>query len=136
MSGQRILVVDDEASHREMVKSILEEEGYLVQCAENGREALAVIRQERPSLVLLDLLMPVMSGYEFLRHLWADDALADIPTVVVSAAHEPHRAGPVGFLPKPIQVTDLLAMVARMLRGGSRFGSGEHEMFGNGSSVR
>ncbi len=127
MARQTILVADDEAAHRELVKGILEDEGYGVRCAENGREALALIRKERPGLILLDLLMPVMSGYEFLRHLWADPELENIPTVVVSAAHEPHRAGTVGFLPKPIQVADLLAMVGRMSRANLTYGSGEHE---------
>ena len=65
--AQTILVVDDEARLRDMLRVYLEQEGYRVVEAANGREALFVARYEKPDLIILDLMMPEMGGYEFMR---------------------------------------------------------------------
>ena len=83
--GELILVVDDDADIREALCSILEDENYRVASAADGREALDVAAEERPSLILLDIMMPVMSGTEFRAAQLADDALRDVPVVILSA---------------------------------------------------
>ena len=65
--AKTILVVDDKASVRTLVRDYLTEEGFRVVVAENGRDALYVARHEKPDLILLDIMMPEMGGYEFLR---------------------------------------------------------------------
>jgi len=104
-----VLVVDDDASIRETVSDVLQEEGYLVLCAENGKTALELLASAQPSLVLLDLMMPVMSGWEVLEELGARDELAHIPIVVVSAMHAP---GARMCLSKPVDLGHLLQVVA------------------------
>ena len=84
-AGGEVLVVDDEPGARELARRILQSEGLVVREAANGEEALAAIRQKRPSLVLLDLMMPVMDGFEFLRQLRNDPDVCDIKVVVLTA---------------------------------------------------
>lgn len=113
MSKPTILFVDDEVAALEPMRELLEARGVTVLFAENGKEGLAVATKVRPALILLDLIMPVMTGYEFLRHLWAMEELQDIPVVVVTGAHVPNPGGTVGFLRKPINLTALLEVVDR-----------------------
>src|SRR5262245_44669700 len=82
-----ILVVDDQPAIREMFTALLEDEGYTVACAANGKDALDYLRQtkELPGLILLDLAMPVMTGYEFLREQRQDAMLASIPVILMTA---------------------------------------------------
>jgi CheY-like chemotaxis protein len=103
-----VLVVDDDASIRETMSDVLEEEGYCVLCAENGKTALELLEKARPNLVLLDLMMPVMSGWEVLEVLGDRDELAHIPIVVVSAMLAP---GARMCLPKPVDLGHLLQVV-------------------------
>lgn len=81
-----VLVVEDNVDVREMMQILLEDAGYDVRAAANGREALASMRACRPSLVLLDLDMPVMDGWEFRRRQIADDRLSDVPVICVTAS--------------------------------------------------
>jgi CheY-like chemotaxis protein len=82
-----ILVVDDEAEIRQLISAVLTEEGYTVAQATNGREALAYLRAAPtlPCVILLDLMMPIMNGWEFLRARQNYPLLATIPTVAISA---------------------------------------------------
>ena len=82
-----ILVVDDQPAIREMFAALLEDEGYTVACAANGKDALDYLRQakELPGLILLDLAMPVMTGYEFLREQRQDATIAAIPVILMTA---------------------------------------------------
>jgi CheY-like chemotaxis protein len=102
-----------------MLALLLETEGYAVQSAANGREALAHLRgRARPDLILLDLMMPVMSGWEFREAQKADPALADIPVVIVSAASEVGQKAvalqAAGYLQKPVDADHLLVLVRRL----------------------
>ncbi len=117
MAGSGILVVDDDADIRDSLRDALELEGYTVAVAANGRDAWESLRPEAlPALILLDLMMPVMNGAEFLRLLRADDRLRSVPVVVVTAFGA--SAGSVvaesqGLLPKPLDLEQLLRTVER-----------------------
>jgi CheY-like chemotaxis protein len=113
MAG-RVLVVDDDEAIRDVVAEVLRDEGYSVVCAENGAQALREIQGDHhPDLVLLDLMMPVMSGWEVLEQLQANEELARIPVVVVSAMTAP---GVREHLAKPIDLDHLLDTVGRLTR--------------------
>jgi CheY-like chemotaxis protein len=84
----RILVVDDNASNRELLKRRLERQGHSVALAENGSRSLEILRRAPFDLILLDLLMPDISGFDVLSALKSDDALRDIPVIMISALNE------------------------------------------------
>lgn len=110
------MVVEDDPAIREVVQMLLEDEGYEVVTAANGAEAKDELDSVEPCVMLLDLTMPVMSGWELLRHLERDGRLDDgIHVVVVSASPnaQPLPAGPVAVLRKPVRAEDLLATVGR-----------------------
>ena len=116
-----VLVVEDEGDIRDDVAEVLRDEGYLVSTAANGQEALEHLQGgERPCLILLDLMMPQMDGFEFRAKQVADDALASIPVVLVSGANNvQQRAADMnvgGYLLKPFRLNDLLTTVARYCR--------------------
>lgn len=83
--GKRVLVVEDDASTREMLYRVLEKEGWRVDIAEHGRAGLERVAENPPSLILLDLLMPEMDGFEFLTQLGKKESTASIPVIVVTA---------------------------------------------------
>lgn len=118
MSGRGlVLVCDNEAMLRELVRETLEPEGFAVLEAADGEEALAVARQARPDVVLLDLMMPKRSGLDVLRELRRDPELAGTCVVVVTArAQAADReavaaAGADCFLAKPFSPLALIALV-------------------------
>ena len=118
-SGKTVLVVDDEFSIVETLTEILAWEGYRVRSASNGRQALEALRAERPDVVLLDVMMPVLDGHQLLEAMQAE-GLGDIPVLLMSAA--PIRPGPRGVLwkaelRKPFDVTQLLAALKLVLGG-------------------
>ena len=106
----RILVVDDDANIRELLSQEFVEAGYEVQLAGNGREAVAAVRQQRPDLVVLDVMMPEMNGFDVAAVLKNDPATMDIPIVILSIVQDLERGFRLGvdrYLTKPID-TDLL----------------------------
>jgi CheY-like chemotaxis protein len=111
---RRILVVDDEPSIRELLCEFLDMEGYLVETAVHGREALDRARLQRPNLVLLDLNMPEMDGRQFSEACRTDPFLAGISIVLMTAAPNAESVcaeiGARACLPKPFEL-DLLAQV-------------------------
>lgn len=116
-----ILYVEDDASLRETSSDLLREEGFRVAEVGNGAAALAYLGQgHRPSLVILDLQMPVMDGYEFIARLRNDPRFAETPVLVVSAvAQSGVLAGPdgvVAFLSKPFEIEALIGYVRRFAR--------------------
>ncbi len=117
--SQTILVVDDEAKLREMVRLYLEREGYRVVEAANGREALFAARYEKPDLVLLDLMMPEMGGYDFIRQFTKE---SDAPIIVLTARIEESdkvvglELGADDYVTKPFGVQELMARVRAVLR--------------------
>jgi CheY-like chemotaxis protein len=115
-----VLVVDDDRDIRETLQEILETEGYEVQTARNGADGLERARAVRPSLILLDLFMPVMDGAEFRHRQMQDGQLADIPVVIVSAAagleERIAALGVAGHLEKPLDIEHLFDVVGRYCR--------------------
>ena len=89
-----ILVVDDDPDILTAIGDILENEGYRVARARHGKEALERVRQERPNLILLDLMMPVMDGAGFIQALRAETPHGDVPVVIITADGNPNRAVP------------------------------------------
>ena len=113
--GVDLLVVDDDEDARDMLAALAERAGYSVKTASNGLEALHILEQTRPSVILLDVCMPVMDGATFRQEQRRNRDWVRIPTVVVTgAAEEPTLdVGVVAALRKPLRARDLLAMLAR-----------------------
>jgi CheY-like chemotaxis protein len=117
----RILVIDDDSDIREIVSFVLATEGHEVCGAADGVAGLSQLRSGgRPSLILLDLMMPRLDGEGFLKALRSDPSLADIPVVILTA-HPGARSkaaelGAAGCLLKPVELEDLIATVARAHR--------------------
>jgi len=112
----RVLVVDDEPAIRFVVAETLTFEGYPVKTAGNGEEALKILEQERPELVLLDMRMPVLDGWGFARELKRRGV--DVPIVVMTAAQNARgwsrEIGATAYLAKPFDLVDLLDTVERL----------------------
>ena len=120
LAGKRaVLVADDDEAVRELVATILEEEGYAVRTAASGSEALSVARQEQPAVVLMDVNMPGLDGLSACRRLRADERLAALPVVLMSSQPIPgdelRRCRADNFLPKPFDITELVDEVERCL---------------------
>ena len=117
---KRILVVDDEERLRSLLRAYLTQEGFSVLTAVNGREALRVARQERPDLIILDVMMPEMSGYEFLRQYSGERDIA--PVIILSAKVEEADTvlglglGADDYVTKPFSPRILVARVRAVLR--------------------
>jgi CheY-like chemotaxis protein len=106
-----VLVVDDESDIREAVSEVLADEGYVVHGAGDGAEALRKARAVRPQLVLLDLMMPGMNGWEFRAAQRGDPELRDIPVVVLSALGRVSGMDAADFIQKPFDLDRLLSAV-------------------------
>ena len=117
-----ILVVDDNSQNLELLQAYLEELQCKVVSAVDGVKALKCVADEPPDLILLDIMMPKMSGFEVCRKLKADPATADIPVVMVTALNElgdierAVAAGTDDFLSKPINKLEMLTRVKSLLR--------------------
>lgn len=115
-----VLVVEDDLDIREVMRMVLEASGYQVSEAGDGAEALAVARAQRPDIILLDLMMPGMDGFQFRELQLQDPAIAAIPVVIVSGGGAvPQKAAQLkaaGYLVKPTDVQRLLAVVRDLCR--------------------
>ena len=113
--SQRVLVVDDDPIIRDMVVDILDFEGYITETARNGREALSILQNEESYLVLLDLMMPIMSGHEFCQRLNAMPELRKQHVIILMSAmdklEEAEALRPDAIMPKPFVVDDVLRVI-------------------------
>ena len=117
--AKKILVVDDKKELRALLKQYLSQEGYDIVQAEDGQKALFVARQEKPDLIILDLMMPEMGGYEFLR-LYGREA--DTPVIILTARLEENdkvlglELGADDYITKPFSMRELAARIHAVLR--------------------
>jgi DNA-binding response OmpR family regulator len=119
--GKKVLVVDDHPAMIALISEALMAAGFSVLSAENGRDGLAVIEDERPDLVILDIMMPVMSGLQVLRTLRSKPETLYLPVVLLTGrdGHADMLDGWMGgadrYLTKPCSMEELLAVVKEML---------------------
>jgi CheY-like chemotaxis protein len=112
-----ILVVDDEKSYCEVMEQILNLRDFQVHTAHDAEEALAILEQCHTDLILLDVMLPNVNGFQLARMLRSDPCFADIPIVIVTAKatpedhHEAIRAGAVGYLSKPFTIDELFKTI-------------------------
>jgi len=121
-SPAAILVVDDAPINRRLLQSLLVKQGHTVSLAQHGKEALAVLRESRPDLILLDILMPEMDGLELCRVLKAQESTRDIPIIFISSLDHTtdkitgFEAGGVDYITKPFHPAEVLARVSTHLK--------------------
>lgn len=118
----RVLVVDDDPNIRRMIVAALKRDGYAFLEAPNGRDALDLMRAEHPDVVVLDLMMPILSGWDVLAERQREPELMRIPVILISANRDPEIASAVdkgicAFLPKPFDIGALSALVRSCVPG-------------------
>lgn len=124
---KKILLVDDDPDFVEAVKVIVESGGYEVRVAYDGQEGLEAVAEEKPDLIVLDVMMPVMNGHAACAKLKKDPATASIPIILLTAVAErvttstyTHRdmleSEAEDYMPKPVEPADLLALIKSWLK--------------------
>lgn len=122
----RIVLVEDHPDNMELMAYLLQAAGYDFRCATDGAQGMEVIREQRPDLIVCDLQMPVMDGFEVLRQLRQDQDLRDTPIVAVTALSMPEdrqrvlRAGFDGYFSKPIEPENFVAQLEAWLPSDKR----------------
>lgn len=122
MSEEKILIVDDEEHIRELIKFNLDNNGYKTICADNGLDALKMVKAENPQLVLLDVMLPGMDGYDVCKEIRRDNSISSTPVIMITAKGEEFdkvlglELGADDYVTKPFSVRELLARVKAILR--------------------
>ena len=129
MAIQKILIVDDSPTERYYLTDILERNGFTVTTAENGDDAMAKIKADRPELILMDVVMPGANGFQVTRAIAKDPELADVPIIICSTKNQETdriwglRQGARDYLVKPVDPARLLAAIAALAVPGDATGS-------------
>ncbi len=119
--SKRILVVEDQEDNRQIIRDMLSATDYEITEADNGEQALAAIAKQRPDLILMDIQLPIMDGYEATRRIKADPAVKSIPIIAVTSyalSGEEQKARAAGcddYVPKPYSPRHLLAKIRQYL---------------------
>jgi len=122
MAAIKVLLVEDEEDIRRLIKRKLEAEGHIVTEAENGMSALRMIERDRPDIILLDIMLPELDGYEVCRKIKGDYRYRDIPVVMVTCKAadyeilEGKEAGADRYLTKPFNLEDLIEAVEELAK--------------------
>lgn len=122
MSAKRILVVDDHEQIRDSISEILELQGYEVKTAINGKDAMDQVGGFQPDLIVTDILMPDMDGYELMKKKWTDQQIYEVPIVVVSAMVSKYdiaagkALGAKKYITKPFKAQELIEAVAEFVK--------------------
>jgi len=117
---QKILIVDDSPTERYYLTDILVRNGFTVTTADNGEEALARIKADKPELILMDVVMPGANGFQVTRAIARDPELADVPIIICSSKNQETdriwgmRQGAKDYLVKPVDPEQLLARIASL----------------------
>ncbi len=117
IDSKYILIVDDSQTNNVLLEAVLEEAGYATQTATSAAEAWNILYKEKPALILLDLLMPKVSGFQLLEKIKSKDELVSIPILIVSALNEPDtistlkQMGADDFFSKPLDIKKLVTRV-------------------------
>ncbi|BBL34937.1 phosphate regulon transcriptional regulatory [Nitrosomonas stercoris] len=120
MIVRTILVVDDSPTDRHIISSILIQNGYQVDIAESGEEGVAKIKEINPDLILMDVVMPGMNGYQATRLIARDSATAHIPVILCTTKDQPTdkiwglRQGAQDYITKPVVAAELLQKIANL----------------------
>jgi two-component system, cell cycle response regulator DivK len=120
--SKRILVVEDEEDNRRILRDLLTGADYEMMEAENGEEALAAVARQRPDLILMDIQLPILDGYEATRRIKSDPTLKDVPIIAVTSyassgdEDKARAAGCDDFVLKPYSPRQLLAKIRGFLR--------------------
>lgn len=136
MAQEKILVVDDEEHIQELIKFNLENSSYNVVCCGNGLEALNISRQIKPDLVLLDLMLPGMDGYEVCKEIRKDSNISSTPIIMITAKGDEFdkvlglELGADDYLTKPFSIRELLARVKAVLRRTTQIAVEKYYSFG------
>ncbi len=139
-----ILVVDDKAKNLQLVGSLLEDQGYDIAFAKSGQRALELVEQDPPDLILLDVMMPGMDGYEVCATLKKNETVAYIPVIFLTAKTETEdivqafESGGIDYVTKPFRTGELIARVATQLelqRARKRLKKANHELLENNKEL-
>ncbi|KGK88434.1 MULTISPECIES: response regulator transcription factor [unclassified Clostridium] len=137
MAEEKIIIVDDEEHIRELLKFNLENSGYSTIYADNGIDALKLIKSERPQLILLDLMIPGMDGYDVCKEVRKDNNISTTPIIMITAKGEEFdkvlglELGADDYITKPFSIREILARVKAVLRRTSVQNIDKSYKFGN-----
>lgn len=123
MVQKTILIVDDEKDLVDLMAVMLETQGFVVMKAFSGEEAITKLEEQKPDIILLDIMMPQMSGYEFCQKIKGDDRHKSIPVILVTAKVQSEdqkrgkEAGADGFITKPYEYSQLIQEIQKLIHG-------------------
>lgn len=124
-AGKTILVIEDDQTNQNIIRHFLEKNGFIVSSAGNGEEGLQQARDKPPALILLDLMLPGMSGFQVLSRLKQDAALANIPVIILSSLTQENdimkalKSGATDYITKPLSPIVLTTKINLLLTGRS-----------------
>ena len=120
MAIHKVLVVDDSKTELMFLTDLLQKQGYLVRTAENAQEAIARLGEEKPDLILMDVVMPGQNGFQLTRSIARDTKFADVPIIMCTSKNQETdrvwglRQGASDYITKPVDATELQAKIAAL----------------------